>query len=266
MHTSSMILLVLSVGLTTAAGASFVAVVLARRFRTVSYLTNLLGQQYGFVRRHYQADYQVYTNGSYRAKISEVIKAITLAVSGVEHYSQILPERAQDIEPFIVRAIKTEKRGGSQSSIKVIAKPTLITPKKLFYQLLFEPQLQPKEEVEYSFEVVGPPSTFALSEDELFERKLPYDFVSMKIAYPTEKFVMTIQFPEDLRAEDISYDVWLGDARLRLENEYQRLKREISSLKVERLDTGQVARLVVAYPILDLKYVITWRPTKREEL
>ncbi len=266
MHSSTYTAIIFSVvGLAIAAGASFVGAFLVQRFKTVSYLTSLLGLQYGFVRRRYEADYQLADDGSSIARITEVIRAINVPVSGVEHYSQILTERPNDTKSFAVESVSVRKSSGNSSEGRVIPKPTLVTPKRLYYQLLFEPTLKPKEEIEYSFDVIGPPNTFALSEDELFTRKLPYDFVSMKIAYPTEEFVMTIRFPLSLRAEDVAFDVWLGDARLRLENEYRRLKHE-GCLKSERLDSGQVVRLVVKYPILDLKYVITWRPTKLDQL
>ncbi len=267
MHSSaySAALLIFTVGLASAAGASFIATFLVRRFKTVSYLTSLLGEQYGFLRRRYEAEYRISADGASRALITEMIRAINVDVAGVEHYSQILTKRDAGLEPFAIKSVSVKSPSGESMAGRVRAKPTLATSKRLYYQLLFEPNLKPKEEIQYSFEVAGPPSTFAVSENELFARKLPYDFVSMKIAYPTEEFLMTIRFPNEIRAEELSYDVWLGDARLRLENEYQRLRRE-ECLKVERLDTGQVVRLIVKYPILDLKYVITWRPTKQEEL
>lgn len=263
--TASILILVTTVALTSAAGASFVAIFSARKYRSVRYLTDLLSQQYGFLRLKYEVFYDIASDGSSKSLITERIRAINIAVAGVEHYSQILTAREGGLAPFVVKPVRLKSEDPKQTSIQVLPKVTLSTEKHLYYQLLYEPMLKPGQEVEYSFEVMGSPRTFAVSQNELFERKLPFDFISMKIAYPTEKFVMKIRFSVDMRVEDLAFDVWLGDARLRLENEYERLKRE-GPLKFERLDGCQVAQLVVTYPILDLKYVITWRPTKRDEL
>jgi len=261
-----LLLMALAVSLASLGGASFMTSFLSRRLRSVKYLTELLGQEYGFIRLRYEAKHIISGDGSSHTQMTEAIQAINSEVVGIEHYSQILTERPNQNVLFSVNTTqdylrKNNGRDGKSADVKVKPTVTLATPRRLYYQLLYDPPLKPSEKVEYSYEVLEPPRSFAVSQAELIARKLPYDFISMKIAYPTAQFVMSIEFSGELRVEDITFDVWLGDGRLRSRNEFSRLQRK-NALKVERLGDRQVVRFCVDYPVLDLKYVVTWRPSQ----
>jgi hypothetical protein len=245
----------LAVSLTSIAGASYVIYFLDRRLRTVSYLCKLLGEQYGFVRTKYHVGYRIKQDGSAAVSTLEAVRAINAELPGLEHYSAVLTNTKHPMGNFNVQMGASEP-----SNTKIVTKPVMNTSNRLYYQLRFEPPVKPGSEIEYIYSVDVPAGTFANSKEELAERQLPYDYLSMKIAYPTEKIAVKIVFPKEWLIDELGFDVWLGDARLRLEKEYSRLQKE-SALRVRRQDDIQIAEFTVTFPILDIKYAITWRPS-----
>jgi len=246
----------LAVSLASVSGTVYILSFVGRQFKTVGYLCQLLGEQYGFVRTKYHVGYEIGEDGSATVKTMEALRSINAPIQGVEHYTAVLTSLEDTLGKF--RVSLSERYSGT-SNIKVLPKLILSTPNRLYFQLLFEPSIMVGKELEYVYEVNNPPSTFVRSQEELVKRGLPYDYISMKIAYPTEEFAMKITFPLGLDIDQVSFDVWMGDARLRLDKEYQRLKNG-AALIVRRQGQNQIAELVVKYPILDLKYAVTWRP------
>src|ERR1700693_4836340 len=236
------------------AAFSYALALLSQRFRTISYLTELLGEQYGFVRTKCEVLYEIRDDGSSKTSHNEAFRAGKSELGGVEHYTAIITSPKNLTQDFRV-SVKS-----AHSEVQVIPKETLVTPTKLFYQLNFIPPLKPDRSIEYTYDVLGPPGMFLRSEEEVDARKLPYDYISMKIAYPTRRLKITIIFPPDWQIGYLDYDVWLGDSRLRVKKEYGRLDKA-NALSKERLDGSIVANLVVDYPVLDLKYAITWIPS-----
>lgn len=222
----------------------------------MAYLCRLLGEQYGFVRTKYHTGYVIAEDGSATVTTLEAVKAINAELPGIEHYTAVITDPEHSLGSFQVKVTGDS----DQKDTRIIPKSILSTPNRLYYQLLFDPPVQPTNELEYIYTVMNPPRTFASSEEELLKRTLPYDYVSMKIAYPTQIFVMKITFPQEWLIEHLSFDVWMGDARLRLAKEYVRLKEE-GALVLKYQNNTRVAELTVNYPILDLKYVITWHPS-----
>lgn len=248
------------IALGVGAGFSYVFSIVSQQFKTVAWLTRLLGEQYGFVRRKYEIDYDIRPDGSAHTVHMEEFKAINAELSGVEHYSGIVTEPASIQERF---RLETKSGKSNRSDVKITAKTTLVTPTRLHYQLLFSPAIRPGQTIEYSYEVDGPPGMYMTSEEEVLARNLPYDYISMKIGYPTEHLSMRVVFPPQIHIDRLAFDVWMGDARLRLKKEFARLE-SAGALKQERLGGNLVVHFVVDYPILDLKYAITWMPMKAD--
>src|SRR5438105_14281494 len=102
---------------------------LAERFTTVSYLTKLLGQQYGFVRTKYLVNYRIERNGSSHVTVTEAFKAINEELPGVEHYTTIVTEPEHVRESF---ELSVDSKQAAPSGIEIIPKPTMVTPTKLY--------------------------------------------------------------------------------------------------------------------------------------
>lgn len=236
--------------------ASYVLTYLADHFRSVRYLTKLLGDQYGFRRKMFSALYDVRADGSADTCLHEEILATNAELGGIEHYSAI-PGEPNNITGKRIGV--TVVPDGDNGGIEIKPKLILVTAHRLSYQLLFNPPLKPGEKLSYSCTTKNPPRTFCATKADLEARKLPFDYVSFKISYPTEKLDVTVNFPEGAALERVEYDVWMGDARLRLRKEYGRLEKK-TALETGRKDGRLFARLVVDYPIIDLKYAILWVP------
>ncbi len=227
-------------------------------FGTVKYLTRLLGQQYGFVRSVYEITYEIQADGSANINYRERFKVINGELSGVEHYTTIATSPTDMKERFKVDAAVGQAKG---QEIEILPKLILNAPNHLYYQLLFSPPLKRGLELEYTYKVQCPPKTFVRSSEELSERSLPFDYVSIEVAYPTEALVLKLIFFDN--PVEIEYDVWMGDARLRLKKEFRRLD-EIGAKTIERgSDQHLFAQLKVEYPVLGLQYALTWKPTSK---
>lgn len=256
------VLLSAFVVLASAAGASFIFVLQARKLNTVSYLTELLGREYGFVRKSYDLTYEIRADGSAHVQTLESIAAINAPLAGIEHYSNVPTDPNNLFGHF---SLEVKKPGGADRMVPEISiTPRLVmqTPQRFYYQLLYNPPLEAGRSLVYEFQVDSPHKMFALTREELAARNLTFDFVSMKIAYPTRQLKMRITFPETFELENLGYDVWMGDARLRLDKEYGRLGR-VRALKREPDPSRIVALFVVDYPIVGLKYAVTWLPTAK---
>jgi hypothetical protein len=242
------------------ATASYIVMYSADRFRSVRYLTKLLGEQYGFIRMLFSATYEVQHDGSANISFQEEIIATNADLVGIEHYSAIPGEPGNVTGQ---RSAVTVEQIGENTGIEIKPKLILATAHKLYYQLLFNPALKPGQSLAYSCTARNPINTFCSTIAELKDRNLPFDYVSFKISYPTEKLDVTMVFPEGSAFERIEYDVWMGDARLRLRKEYGRLEKK-GALETGRRDGRLFARLIVDYPIIDLKYAIVWVPLDRD--
>jgi len=222
----------------------------------VEYLTQLLGEQYGFIRTKYHVVYEIGADGSAHSVHTEAIKALNDELPGIEHSTTITTEPENITGAF---SVKTEAGQSQLGDVQITKKLTLSTPTRLYYQLMFSPQLKPNQTIEYSYEVRGPAGMFALNMDELESRKLPYDYVSLKNSYPSRRLSIAIVFPQEIRPEQLKVDVWMGDARLPFKKE---INRNAQALTTKRVEGKLVAEFAVDYPILDVKYAITWQPNQ----
>jgi hypothetical protein len=252
------LLLLVSTFAASVALLSFMFSLRTQQYKTTSYLTHLLGRQYGFVRTKFVVRYVIGEDGSAQVSYNEAFVATNEELLGIEHWTRV------STDPTLTRDFRLEIKSGAKQKTEIIPRPTLVTPTKLFYQLLFSPPLQPRESVEYSYYIYGPPGMFLLSPQQVQARGLPFDYVSMEIAYPTNRLEMEFVFPPNIYVERLEQDVWLGDGRLRLKKEYNRLEKE-GAKRLERQGETLVARLTVDYPILGLKYAITWTPVQRSQ-
>jgi hypothetical protein len=236
------------------AGWAYLSLIWRERYRTVKYLTSLLGEQYGFCRTLYQVNYDVRADGSAVITYEENLRILNADLPGIEHHTSIPSEPERIVGQFRITA---QSKG---TEVEISPKLILTTPTRLFYQLLFTPPLKPGANIRYAYRVDCPQGTFLDSEQALYQRSLPFDYISSKISYPTERFEISVSFPETWRIERMRSDVWMGDARLELRKEAQRVAEE---LEAEKNQNALFLRLRIAYPILGLKYVISWIPSKK---
>lgn len=251
-------LILVTIAMALTAFLSYTFVVASQEFRTTSYLAKLLGEQYGFVREQFRVLYFIHPDGSAIITYAESFKATNTELPGIEHWSSV------SSEPPLQGNFKISVHPTGKEA-EIIPRVTLETSTKLYYQLLFAPPLKPGSSLQYKYDVAGPPGMFMVSSDEVSNRKLPFDYVAMEIAYPTNRLEMEVSFPPSVYPDRLKIDVWLGDARLPLKKELQRIEKE-PSMKIERREEITVARFTVNYPILGLKYAITWMPIQRSPL
>jgi hypothetical protein len=218
-------------------------------------LTQLLGEQYGFMRTKYQVIYEIGPDGSAHSVHTEVIRALNAKLPAIEHSTTITTEPENITGTF---SVQTEAGKSKSGDVRITKKLALSTPTRLYYQLMFTPKLKPGQSIEYSYEVQGPAGMFALNEGELRARNLPYDYISLKNSYPSKSLALTVVFPDEIRPLNLDIDVWMGDARLQLEKEFNRMKKAPALTEKRRSDGKLVVEFAVDYPILDLKYAITW--------
>jgi hypothetical protein len=223
----------------------------------VAHLTQLLGEQYGFMRKKYQVVYEIGADGSAHSVHTEVVRALNDELKAIEHSTTITTEPGNITGAFSVR---TEAGKSKSGDVQITKKLALSTPTRLYYQLMFTPPLSAGQTIEYSYEVQGPAGMFALDESELRSRNLPYDYVSLKNSYPSKSLALTVVFPAEIRPVKLDCDVWMGDARLQLKKEFDRMKKVQALRKTWRPDGKLVVEFAVDYPILDVKYAIIWEP------
>jgi len=234
---------------------AYMSTIWRERFRTVKYLTRLLGEQYGFCRTIYRVNYEIQSDGSAAVTYDETLHVINSDLQGIEHHTSIPSEPERLVGEFRITAQVKGK------DVEVSPKLILATPTRLFYQLLFSPPLKAGMDLEYGYKVECPAGTFLDSEKALYQRGLPFDYISSKVSYPTEQFEICVSFPENWRIERTRPDVWMGDARLELPREAQRLGEK--QLEAGKIQNRCFLRLKVAYPVLGLKYVISWIPSQK---
>ncbi len=250
----------LSVELLAAVGSvaamlAYAYIFMTDRFRSVRYLTYLLSEQYGFSRKTFSVEYDMQMDGSADVRCVEVLTATNAELPGIEHWTSTPSEGNPSGNPYHV----TVGQSPGPEAVKVTSKLVLATPTKLYYQILFSPPLKPGSTVEYTSTIRDPVGTFVATPQDLHKRGLPFDYVSCKISYPTQRLDIVVRFPEEMSVEGVEYDVWLGDARLRLRKEYSRLERT-NALSLEWENKRLIARFAIDYPVIDLRYAIHWIP------
>lgn len=187
-------------------------------------------------------------------------------------YRKILGLRRQ-IEQIEIQTHSLSSPDDLQGSIRLQLKPSknrstriepvelLRTKNKCVWTLNFVPSLKENEELEVSYEIESRVGTFAMTEEEMFKRNMPFEYRSVLIQYPTEEFTARTIFPPDFIPTKLTYDVWLGEGRSRHFEEYERMRDGwTDSMRGNQL----IGELTVSYPIRGLRYIIYWIPPKKQ--
>jgi len=140
---------------------------------------------------------------------------------------------------------------------------------KYLWKIAFNPPLRKGEKVKYAFKVVRP-NTRPFTYEELIERinRGTYEYkepiceaCEWNISYPTAEFLFETEFPENYEIQKYHFDVRMGDANLKAEDEVKRIK-EGNMFSVEKIIDKWSMSLKVPKPLQNHTYYIYYVPPK----
>lgn len=135
---------------------------------------------------------------------------------------------------------------------------------RLSAELTISPPLEEEQMITYEMREELAAVTFAiqLTEDEISNRKIPYDFFNWNINRPTNKLVLETHFPPHtdptVFSAEVRYASASGFPSVRLQEQEQKWYEPywVDSLE----DNRRILKLEVDYPMLGLIYGLRWQP------
>ncbi len=140
---------------------------------------------------------------------------------------------------------------------------------KHLWKITFNPPLKKGEKVKYAFKQIRPnirPFTYEEVMERInrgtYEYKEPIcEACEWNIAYPTAEFMFEVEFPENYEINNYYFDVKMGQANLKAENEVKRIK-EGNMFSAEKIIDKWSMSLKVSKPLQDHTYYIYYVPPK----
>ncbi len=185
---------------------------------------------------------------------SMTVAAVNQAVQRLEHRISLYTND----DPNAGDKIIVPKTLHSPGRSVTVERLRLILGRVGIYQLFFEPKIDQgtKASIE-PFEVTLPNGTYAMSLAALKEAE---EYTSVASQYPMDSVRLEVLFPEHFVPRKIDFDVWCGDAKLPHAREKQRILSHGYLTDGRGPDGLWHAVLQVPFPLVGLRYAITWIP------
>jgi len=217
------------------------------------YLQQLDAKFYGISRKLLYVETELFNEGYTTSKHRIELTSTTDKVYSIEH-SSTLPHAPLDGD----RPIDLQVPDQLIDEVKL--KPVILSlsKNKLFWQLNFLPCLPKGKKVHYNYSETSPRGSFAMTFEELKNRKMDYEYFSMRISYPTEHYKQKLIFPVKFDPTYYDYDVWLGEGKVQHPEEFHRLR---NFWHVGREKDGRMyIEISIKHPIHGLIYALKWIP------
>lgn len=225
----------------------------------------LSAREFGITKDSLRHVVEIDARGGARITVSYAVRALGQPAEYIEEFYRIIAgvrsnnlARQMEIPLRRVRCtdgrwltLLSEERSGSTIRATYQIKPALPAGRST---RLLDPLVQ-----------LHGPGTFSLTERELKEAALPYEWYGVRITYPCDVFECEVVFPKGVspRAGSARPAAWYGEARVENGVELGRLERAgegVFKTFVQPRDERTHMRLVVRYPLHAMRYAITWQP------
>ena len=223
-----------------------------------SYRAN--GALYGYRYDRLEVSVQVQTSGS--AFVRRIVKVTSLMseMRALHHYLFVpgSKEKLQELPPLEAEVASIQPPNRTLTLAQVSDR---MEPGTSRYVIEIDPPLAKRKSIEYKVEESAPQGTFALTMAEL--RGTEWEFMAWEISRPTKELVLEVKIPYSLATERHRHDVWRGTeyGAFTIVNEFDRVEPGWSIGRTTISDRDHVvATLKVKWPILGMRYVVTWLP------
>jgi hypothetical protein len=225
---------------------------------THRHLAEILGKFFGVQKKAYTIDCTVRADGS---------SSSTHDVELVAHANQITQIEYRSTTPSVPEGVtgrlEINAVARKDSGVDISAQVLRQDGRECYWSLNFAPALKPGQTIAYRFHQNTVPGAFSRSQEEMTGRGLECEFYSVLVTYPTDKLTVCVAFEKEISPLKMSYDVWLGNGRVRHMAEYAKIETQREFVSDRDQEDRIYGKLEIQYPIHGLRYVLTWLPPVR---